>query len=125
MGAAEVQVGLVGRWGVEEGDVLALVPVKRELQLADHQQENLSKERAKKHAIIKCQISSLRGLAQLTSLQTTQKPLETHIHKLYKSSGTTEAHQQHLCRQHSLPASSLLMDAGLNPPFRGVKAKEN
>lgn len=40
VGAAEVQVGLVGRWGVEEGDVLALVPVKRELQLADHQQEN-------------------------------------------------------------------------------------
>lgn len=52
VGAAEVQVGLVGHWGVEEGDVLALVPVERELQMADHQQENLSKERVKKHAII-------------------------------------------------------------------------
>lgn len=40
VGAVEVQVGLAGHWGVAEGDVLALVPVRMELLLADHQQEN-------------------------------------------------------------------------------------
>lgn len=50
VGAVEVQVGVVGHWGVEEEGVLALVV--RELQLADHQQENLRKERGKKHPII-------------------------------------------------------------------------
>lgn len=40
VGAVEVQVGLVGHWGVEEGRVLALAPVMKELQLADRQPEN-------------------------------------------------------------------------------------
>ncbi len=62
VGAVEVQVGVVGRWGVEEGDVLALVPVKMKLQLADHQQENLSKERVDKHDIIKSVKSAAWGI---------------------------------------------------------------
>lgn len=79
----EVQVGLVGHWGVEEGAVLALAPVMKELQLADHLPENLSKEKKKKTPhYYKRQNNSRRDLSQLTALQTTLKHGDTHIHTL-------------------------------------------